>query len=167
MSKDYLLSKSKKVSLITRLFAKCVDLFIVFILSILFYPVGIILGIVYLSLSDSLQNGQSVGKKLVGFCVISLKDGTKCSYKQSVVRNITLSIPILVGIIPVWGWLLMVMMALPIVGFEIYLMIKLDSAHRLGDVLGDTTVVNQLSDKEKSDALPASNWFSTPPEINN
>tara|TARA_X000000950_G_scaffold278496_1_gene369545 strand:- start:1206 stop:1703 length:498 start_codon:yes stop_codon:yes gene_type:complete len=165
MPRNYLLDKSKNVSFLARLFAKAVDLFIVLILSILFYPVGILLGIVYLSLSDSLQNGQSVGKKLVGFCVVSLKDGTKCSYKQSLVRNITLSVPVLVGIIPVWGWLLTLLMALPIIGLEIYLMMKLDSAHRLGDVLADTSVINQLTDEEKKQVK--AEWFNGQPEINN
>ena len=83
--------------------------------------------------------GKVWGKSWLDFVLsLFLKDGTKCSYKQSLVRNITLSVPVLVGIIPVWGWLLTLLMALPIIGLEIYLMMKLDSAHRLGDVLADT-----------------------------
>ncbi len=167
MNRSYLLKRSKKISLLARLFAKAIDLFIVLILSILLYPVGILAGVIYLSLSDSLQDGQSVGKKVVGFCVVSLKDGTKCSYKQSIVRNITLSVPIIVAVIPFWGWVLSILMAIPIMGFEIYLMSRLDSAHRLGDVMADTTVVNQLSDKEKAEARNKSTWFMSNPEINN
>jgi hypothetical protein len=167
MNRSYLLKRSRKISLLARLFAKAIDLFIVLILSILLYPVGIIAGVIYLSLSDSLQNGQSVGKKVIGFCVVSLEDGTKCSYKQSVVRNITLSLPIIIAVIPFWGWALSILMAIPIMGFEIYLMSRLDSAHRLGDVMADTTIVNQLSDKEKADSKNKSAWFVSNPEINN
>ena len=42
---------------------------------------------------------------------------------------------------------------------------KLDSAHRLGDVLADTSVINQLTDEEKKQVK--AEWFNGQPEINN
>ena len=65
----YILKSSIKVARFTRIIAKVLDLFLVLILSMFFYPLGVILGIVYISFSDSLQNGQSIGKKIMGFSV--------------------------------------------------------------------------------------------------
>jgi uncharacterized RDD family membrane protein YckC len=141
MEKRYILKSAFKVARITRLLAKAIDLFIVLILSIFFYPVGIILSLIYIGIADSLQNGQSVGKKLMGFAVISLEDGTPCSPKQSVVRNLPILIPLALAIIPFWGWVISFLLAVPFMLLEVYLLYKLDSGHRLGDVMADTSVM--------------------------
>lgn len=49
----------------------------------------------YVSLSDAMPNGQSIGKKLLGMRVISSRTGASCSLKESLLRNITTMIPIL------------------------------------------------------------------------
>ncbi|VVB53646.1 RDD family protein [uncultured archaeon] len=54
----------------------------------------IILGLAYLLLKDSLFNGSSPGKKLVGLKVVK-GDATTIGRKESVLRNITWLIPIL------------------------------------------------------------------------
>ena len=72
MKKKYLLKSAIRVARLSRLLAKLIDMFLVIILSIFFYPLGIILSVIYLSVADSLQNGQSVGKKFIGFAVISV-----------------------------------------------------------------------------------------------
>ena len=95
----------------------------------------------YLIICDSLQGGQSVGKKIIGFKVISLHDGSACSPKQSLVRNLPLSIPVFMAIIPFWGWVIAVAMGIPLTLLEVYLLYTLDSGHRLGDVMADTTVI--------------------------
>ncbi|WP_127717745.1 RDD family protein [Halobacteriovorax sp. HLS] len=141
MDRKYLLKSSIKVARISRLVAKAIDLFIVMILSVFFYPVGIILALVYIAVSDSLQNGQSVGKKFMGFAVISLEDGTPCSLKQSVIRNLPFLIPLFFAIIPFWGWIFAILLGIPLTILEIYLLHKLDSGHRLGDVMADTSVM--------------------------
>lgn len=141
MEKRYILKSAFKVARLTRLLAKAIDLFIVLILSFFFYPVGIILSLIYLSIADSLQNGQSVGKKLLGFAVISLEDGKPCTVKQSFVRNLPLLIPLALAIIPFWGWAMAIMLGIPLGALEVYLLYKLDSGHRLGDVMADTSVM--------------------------
>ena len=88
MKRKYLLKTGINTSKVSRLLAKMVDLFIVLILSTLFYPFGLILALIYMGISDSLYDGQSVGKRLMGFAVISLEDGTPCSLKQSLIRNL-------------------------------------------------------------------------------
>jgi uncharacterized RDD family membrane protein YckC len=158
MNKRYLLKSAFKVARLTRLLAKAIDLFLVLILSIFFYPVGIILSLVYIAIADSLQNGQSVGKKLMGFAVISLEDGRPCSPKQSMTRNLPIIIPLAIAIIPFWGWAISFLLGVPLLLLEVYLLYKLDSGHRLGDVMADTSVManNGMQEQVKK---RKSSWF--------
>lgn len=141
MDRKYLLKSSIKVARISRLIAKGIDLFIALILSVFFYPVGIILALFYVAIADSLQNGQSVGKKFMGFAVISLENGKPCTLKQSVIRNLPFLIPLFFAIVPIWGWIFAILLGIPLLILEIYLLHKLDSGHRLGDVMADTSVM--------------------------
>src|SRR5688572_29334569 len=72
----------------SRLIAKAIDIGLVTIGGIFYYPMGLILGIIYLAISDSLYDGQSIGKRFMGFGVISLIDGSPCSASQSFIRNL-------------------------------------------------------------------------------
>lgn len=140
-NRKYILRSSIKTAQISRLIAKAIDLFIVLVLSMLFYPFGVILTVIYMSIADSLYGGQSVGKKLMGFAVISLEDGKPCSLKQSIIRNLPIIIPLAFAIIPPWGIIFCTILIPPLMLLEIYLLLKLDSGHRLGDVMADTTVI--------------------------
>jgi uncharacterized RDD family membrane protein YckC len=141
MDRKYLLKSSIKVARVSRLVAKAIDLFIILILSIFVYPLGIILSVAYIAISDSLQNGQSVGKKFMGFAVISLEDGKPCTVKQSAIRNLPIIIPLGIAIVPIWGWIFSFLIGVPLMLLEVYLLYKLDSGHRLGDVMADTSVM--------------------------
>jgi predicted membrane protein len=142
MDRKYLLEKAIRVAKLTRLIAKAIDLFIVACFSIWFFPLGVVLGIIYMSMCDGMSNGQSAGKKFMGFAVKSLEDGSPCSYKQSVIRNLPFTLPLLVALLlPVIGWILGAILAVVLIGFELYLLYNLDSGHRLGDVMADTSVM--------------------------
>ncbi len=160
MDRKYLLEKAIRVAKLTRLIAKGIDVLIVLCFSILFYPVGLILGIVYISLADGLNLGQSVGKKFMGFAVKSLEDGSPCSYKQSVIRNLPFILPLILAIVPFWGWILGGILGVALVGLELYLLYNLDSGHRLGDVMADTSVManddNFVGVKNRK-----ASWFTT------
>jgi uncharacterized RDD family membrane protein YckC len=147
MKRKYLLKSGVHTARITRLIAKAIDIGIVLILSMLFYPVGLVLAIVYMAMSDSLQEGQSVGKKLMGFAVISLEDGKPCSLKQSVIRNLPLLVPMIFAIVPLWGWIICSLLAVPLIILEAVFIFKLDSGHRLGDVMADTSVIANGKDR--------------------
>lgn len=140
-ARKYIKSSAIKVARLARLMAKAIDLFIVIVLSFFFYPIGLVIGILYLAVSDSIQGGQSVGKKFIGFSVISLEDAMPCSLKQSVLRNLPILLPLLFGLIPFWGWIISLLIGAPLVILEIYLLYRLDSGHRLGDVMADTSVM--------------------------
>ena len=147
-----------KTARLSRLIAKAIDLFLVLILAMLFYPFGLLLSLFYLCVCDSMYGGQSVGKKFIGFSVISLEDGKPCSTKQSMIRNLPLSIPLAFAIIPPWGIIFCMILILPMVMLELYLLFKLDSGHRLGDVMADTTVIG--NDPNRVDIQNAKeSWF--------
>jgi uncharacterized RDD family membrane protein YckC len=160
MDRKYLLEKAIRVAKLTRLIAKGIDLFIVLCFSILFYPLGLILGIGYIAIADGLGNGQSVGKKFMGFAVKSLEDGSPCSYKQSVVRNLPFILPLILAIVPFWGWILGGILAVALIGLELYLLYNLDSGHRLGDVMADTSVMAN-DDNFVGVKNSKTSWFAT------
>ena len=57
-----------------RLLAKLIDIGLVTLGAVFYYPMGLILGVIYLCISDSLYDGQSIGKRFMGFGVVSLID---------------------------------------------------------------------------------------------
>ncbi len=134
---------------LSRLAAKAVDfgVFIVF----LFVPgqLGLILGLTYIALADSLFDGESLGKKILGIRVIDLEEGTACSPRQSFVRNIPILIPFLFCFFGDWGWVVTLLSLLPLSMLEVYLVMKLDSFHRVGDILAQTSVIGNDPHCEK------------------
>jgi hypothetical protein len=150
--------KPERDALFARLIAKSIDLFLILILSLFFYPFGVILSIIYMSLSDSIQGGQSVGKKLIGFKVVSLKDGKVCGSRQSFIRNLPILFPLFFAIFPFFGWFLCFSIGLPLIAIELYFLFRIDSGHRLGDAMADTTVI--ADDPNRVDLkLKTQKWF--------
>ncbi len=144
---------------LARVAAKAVDfgVFTVFI----FIPgkLGILLGLTYLALADSLFDGESLGKKLLGIRVVDLEEGTPCSVRQSFVRNIPLLIPFLFSFFGGWGWVITILSLLPLSLLELYLVMKLDSFHRVGDILAQTTVIGNDPHCEKhQEKLKYTRW---------
>jgi len=126
---------------LSRLIAKIIDIGLVTLGAVFYYPMGLILGVIYLCISDSLYDGQSIGKRLMGFGVISLVDGSPCSTKQSFIRNLPFTVPLFFLIFPFWGWIFSGIFAVPLALMEVYFLFKKNSAHRLGDIMADTTVI--------------------------
>lgn len=147
MQRKYFLKDPLRRAKLARIFAKLIDLAIVLFLSVALYPVGLLLGAIYLGLADSYKDGRSFGKKLMGFRVISLSDGTPCNFKQAVIRNLPFILPLVVAFfIPFWGLFIGAILSVGMVGFEVYVIVKLDSGHRLGDIMADTSVVSNTPD---------------------
>lgn len=158
MNRKYLLKSGIRVARLARVLAKSIDMFIVLIFIVALYPFGTILGALYLAFSDALYNGQSVGKRFIGFSVVSLEDGEPCSVRQSLIRNLPFSIPMLFLLIPLWGWVFSAIIGGGLMILEVYLLFKLDSGNRLGDVMADTTVIAAGSDGESLKSKTSS-WF--------
>ncbi len=141
MDKKYLMKNNLKVAQTARIIAKAVDLFIALVFGFVLYPWGVVLGLIYIAICDSLPGGQSFGKRFMGIAVYSLNDGCPCSAKQSFIRNLPFLVPLFFLIIPLWGWIFSALFGLVLTLIELYLLVRLDSGHRLGDVMADTTVV--------------------------
>lgn len=142
-----------KVSVINRVIAKVIDLLIVVaVAAILPYPLGPILGFLYSLLGDGIHykglEGQSVGKKLLRLRVLHTQHKRPANFRDSALRNTPVGVATFFAIIPVWGWLILALIGIPLMVMEIYLMISVDNGHRLGDVMGDTEVV-ELKEGEK------------------
>lgn len=161
MDRKYLLEKAIRVAKLSRLISKGIDLFVVLCFSVWFYPLGAVFGGIYISLCDGMSNGQSLGKKFMGFAVKSLDDGSACSYRQSLIRNLPFSLPLAIAVVfPIIGWILGAILAFALIGFELYLLYNLDSGHRLGDVMADTSVMAN-DDTLTSVKNRKTSWFTS------
>ena len=143
-------SPSKSIASVQkRLFAKLIDLLIVLFLGLVWFGgPGSILGFLYSITADGLPmktwKGQSVGKKLMGIQVLSgsQKNAKRQSrLKTSIIRNAPVGIVTFLMIIPFWGWILALMLGIPLGLIEISLMIREDRRQRLGDVMAESVVV--------------------------
>jgi uncharacterized RDD family membrane protein YckC len=146
--------------------AKMVDIFLVLALAALpLYPVGPLLGFVYSLVADGLKPGkipgQSVGKKLFKLRVVMtvsrvvsepgsggiaeaetlVKERHPATIRASILRNAPVGVATFFAIIPVWGWVILGIVGIPLMIMEVYLMATVASGHRLGDVMGDTEVI--------------------------
>lgn len=155
-----------KAGVLPRVMAKMVDIFIVLALAALpLYPVGPLLGFVYSLVADGLKlskiPGQSVGKKIFKLRVVMVvsqnvaepgsggmaeaeslvKEQRPASIRASILRNAPVGVATFFAIIPVWGWLILGIVGIPLMIMEVYLMATVGTGHRLGDVMGDTEVV--------------------------
>lgn len=161
MDRKELLTGGLKRARWSRLIAKSIDIGLIALGAIFFYPMGLILGVIYLCISDSLYDGQSIGKRFMGFAVVSLIDGSPCTAWQSCIRNLPFTVPLFFLIFPFWGWILSAVFAVPLALMEVYFLFKLDSVHRLGDIMADTTVI--ANDGTRLDLRKRkSPWFDGP-----
>jgi hypothetical protein len=142
-----------KASVLHRVCAKAVDITVVLACArIIPYPVGPLLGFFYSLGGDSLklgtQKSQSVGKKIFKLQTVSrVRQGPHglrepANLRESIYRNAPVGVATFFGLIPVWGWLILFLIGVPLMIMEIYLMLSVETGHRLGDVMGDTEVIS-------------------------
>lgn len=120
-------------------------MFVLFLGLVLRGGAGSILGFLYSLMADGLpfpnMQGQSIGKKIVGIKVYSNVSST-ANLKTSVIRNIPIGLITFLMIIPFWGWILSLLIGIPLCLIEISLMIKADKRQRLGDVMAESVVLS-------------------------
>lgn len=135
-----------KVGLVNRVIAKVIDLLLVIaVAAILPYPLGPIAGFLYSILADGIPykgfSGQSVGKRLLRLRVMHRTYKRPANFRDSALRNTPVGVATFFAIIPIWGWLILALVGIPLMVMEVYLMATVETGHRLGDVMGDTEVV--------------------------
>jgi uncharacterized RDD family membrane protein YckC len=84
---------------------------------------GLAAAFLYILCADGLEGGQSYGKRALGICVIDATSGRSCTFLQSFIRNIPLS---LLGVID-------------------WIFIFTERRQRLGDLFANTIVVRSES----------------------
>lgn len=141
--------QSEQSASMARIIAKIIDFGFALIFAIMLYPFGVIFAVFYLAIADSLMEGESIGKKCMGFRVVSLVDGTPCGYKDSCLRNLPFVIPFSLLIFPIWGWFAAFLTFLPAALVEFYLIYKSEHFLRVGDMMAQTTVVASDPDGEE------------------
>ena len=132
-----------KASILKRVMARIVDFLVAWALALFIPPAGIILGLIYLAVADGIQKGQSPGKMVFGLEVL-MRDGSPCDLKSSIFRNLPFVFLFLFAAIPILGWILLVIAALPLVLIELWLVFVDETGERLGDRIADTHVVERL-----------------------
>ncbi|MEK6580320.1 MAG: RDD family protein [Bdellovibrionota bacterium] len=135
-----------RVNILNRVAAKMIDIVAVVAMgAILPYPLGPLVGFLYSILADGIHykglEGQSLGKKILGLQVVSTIRKKPASMRESALRNAPVGVATFFAIIPVWGWLILGLIGIPLMVMEVYLMMTVESGRRLGDVMGDTEVV--------------------------
>ena len=138
------------VPLHKRCIAKAVDMIVILFLSLILpHPVGVFIGLIYVLIHDGLPGGQSLGKRAMGLRSV-MYDGSdegghgtprSCDYAKSALRNAPLGVATFFAIIPFWGWFISVLLGVPMIAIELYLMMTKPEGTRLGDVMADTRVV--------------------------
>lgn len=125
---------------LNRIIGKAIDLIIVVALTRVLYPAGPLAAFLYILIADGLKGGRSLGKRVVGLAVINTNTGNPADFKDSIIRNSTVAIPVLFFMVPILGWLLWILIGIPVLAIELYLMTRLDAQARLGDTMADTKV---------------------------
>jgi uncharacterized RDD family membrane protein YckC len=130
-----------------RVFAKLIDLSIVLLLGFAIQGgVGSVLGFLYSICADGLPirklHCQSVGKHFLKLRVIS--QSGEHPLRSSIIRNAPVGLVTFLMIIPFWGWILSLLVGIPLGLYEISLMFRADKHQRLGDVMAETVVVKNV-----------------------
>ena len=126
---------------LNRMIGKAIDLVIVLALVSILYPAGPLAGLIYILIADGLKGGRSLGKRVVGLCVKNTNTGRAADFKDSIIRNSTVAFPVLFFMVPIVGWVLWIVIGIPILAMEVYLMTRLEQQARLGDTMADTKVL--------------------------
>ena len=151
--KSRILLGHPKSSSFQRFMARSIDLTVVAIIfligRIFWWPLGWIGAMVYVSFQDSLGSGQSIGKKIIGLQVIEDASGLPCSPIHSIMRNVPCLLSLFCLPFPVVG-VLAQLVFIPAVILEIYLLLNLESGVRLGDVMGNTLVIEHFQDNNEA-----------------
>ncbi len=136
-----------KADLTLRGLARLVDLSLAFAIANVARQAGPALAALYLLVADGLMHGQSIGKRIFGVrtMVLPQRGGTRgvpAGYRESVLRNAPFALIGLFYGLTLVGWFLLLVVGVPIVTFEAYMVVSDRLGVRIGDIFADTQVVD-------------------------
>lgn len=137
----------KKGDSIHRAIGKSIDFLLVGSLS-RFLPgfIGVVAGPLYILISDGFFRGQSVGKKLAGLRVVRTdagKEGERCTFRRSIVRNLPYGVITLLSQIPIFGGFVVLPLGILFLLVEAYFVYADERGIRIGDIYADTQVIDE------------------------
>jgi len=135
-----------KANSLHRFIAKFLDLLIVSAIGQIPLQSSFLAALAYLLLSDGFSEGKSIGKQLIGLQTVASEPGQGISFRESIIRNISLGIAYLLSQIPFIGWFL----GLVLIGLESLLLLGNTRGRRVGDELAGTQVVDQNLHQSKA-----------------
>ncbi|MBE9536789.1 MAG: RDD family protein [Proteobacteria bacterium] len=127
--------------ILNRYIARTIDFLIAAAMVLVLPPVGPLAGLLYILIADGFREGQSPGKQLIGLKVVRAESDLPITFMESILRNIPFAIVYLFFIIPFLGWILLIIIGIPILLFESYLVCTDEKARRIGDTIAQTMVV--------------------------
>lgn len=65
--------------------------------------------------------------------------------KTSIIRNIPVGLVTFLMIIPFWGWILSMIVGIPLGLIEVSLIVRADRRQRLGDVMAESVVLEKTA----------------------
>ena len=132
-----------------RLVARAIDCLLIvaifFIGQAIWRPAGILFAATFAAIQDGFGSGQSIGKRIMGLRVIDDATGISCSFRNSFLRNFPFALAVIFLAVKLL-WVFFILLILPILGLEVYLLFSLTTGVRLGDVLANTLVVEYIDD---------------------
>jgi uncharacterized RDD family membrane protein YckC len=131
-----------KAALLPRAVARVADIVVSLALSAIVGPVGLAAGFLYLLIADALLSGQSIGKRLGGVKVVHVPTRSSANLVQSMIRNSPFALAFVFYAVPIVGWFLLVIIGLPLMVFEGYMVYSDSLGIRIGDVFADTQVID-------------------------
>lgn len=138
-------AKFSKAEYLERFLAKFIDLLVMGALFMIPGPVGPLAGTTYILISDGLEGGQSLGKRLIRLKSVSLDPPGPCDFRKSMLRNSPFALLVvfcfIVGWIPYVGTLLSLLAVAAVFGMEITLIFTDSMGSRFGDRVAGTLVI--------------------------
>lgn len=138
-------ASAAKAVVLDRFIAKFIDFLIMGAFFAFPAFVGPLAGAAYILISDGLNSGQSLGKRVIGLKTVSIDTGLPCDFKQSLIRNAPFGILValwyLIGWVPYIGKLFVVLACMAVAGIEMVLIYTDELGARFGDRIAGTAVV--------------------------
>lgn len=137
----------RKAGQLDRVIAKTIDFIIVGALLEIIPVAGYFAGLVYLLISDGVNEGRSLGKWLIGLRVVLRGSSpiAPCTLKESIMRNFFFGVAYLIfgvlRVIPLIGWILSIAVFGVVVFFEWLIMFGSEDGGRFGDEIAKTMVI--------------------------
>jgi uncharacterized RDD family membrane protein YckC len=143
LRRSSILLGESQTSAFNRVVGKSIDglviLTVFFLGKAIWFPLGLGAALLLCSFQDGMGTGQSVGKRILGLRVIDDQTGLGCSFFQSFQRNFPFITAVIFAAVPLF-WMFFILVSVPVIALETYLLFQLPSGVRLGDVLGNTLV---------------------------